>query len=67
MKGQGPYRVRKSRKNSCYRVKNRITKRIFSKCTTKEKGQRQIKNHLHPFLRNKLGNERYFELFREPL
>ena len=60
---KGPYRVRKSRKNICYRVKNRVTKRIFSKCTTKEKGLRQINNHLNPYLRNKLGQEQYNQLF----
>jgi len=63
MKGDGPYRLRKSRKNTCYRVKNRTTKRIFSKCTTNKKGERQIKNHLMPFLKNKLGIKKYFELF----
>jgi len=63
MKKNGPYRLRKSRKNICYRVKNRKTQRIFSKCTTKKKGERQIKNHLTPFLKNKLGFKKYFELF----
>ncbi len=50
-----PYRSRKSRKNACYRVKNKTTKRIFSKCTTKEKGKRQV-GYLTTYLRNKLQN-----------
>lgn len=57
-----PYDVRKSRKNNCYRVKNKTTKRVFSKCTTKEKGLRQ-RGYLTTFLRNKLGNERFHLLF----
>jgi hypothetical protein len=57
-----PYRLRKSRKNSCYRVKNRTTKRVFSKCTTKEKGQRQV-GYLTQFLQNKLGHQTFYELF----
>jgi hypothetical protein len=56
-----PYRLRKSRKKPCYRVKNRTTKRVFSKCTTKEKGKRQV-GYLTTFLRNKLGDERFNEL-----
>ena len=54
MPSQYPYRVRKSRKNTCYRVKNRTTRRIFSKCTTKEKGKRQV-GYLQDYLRAKLG------------
>lgn len=60
-----PYYVRKTRKNTCYRVKNKTTKRVFSKCTTKEKGQRQ-KGYLATFLKNKLGHAGFNRLFPQP-
>lgn len=50
----GPYYARKSRKNACYRVKNKTTRRVFSKCTTKEKGKRQL-GYLTTYLEKKLG------------
>jgi hypothetical protein len=59
-----PYYTRKISKKPCYRVKNRTTKRIFSKCTTKEKGKRQ-EGYLMVFLRNKLGNQRMEAILRE--
>lgn len=57
-----PYAVRKTKKSHCYRVKNKTTKRVFSKCTTKEKGLRQ-QGYLETFLKNKLGEARYNQLF----
>jgi hypothetical protein len=35
--------MRKIRKSSCYKVSNRKTKRVFSKCTTKENAKKQLK------------------------
>jgi len=37
-----PYSMRKVRKTSCYSVKNRKTKKVFSKCATKENAKKQI-------------------------
>jgi hypothetical protein len=36
------YKMRKVYKKDCYKVYNTITKRIFAKCTTKEKATRQL-------------------------
>jgi hypothetical protein len=38
-----PYVTRKVTKKSCYKVYNRKSKRIFSKCTTKENAKKQLK------------------------
>ena len=39
-----PYTMRKvPNKKNCYKVYNRKTKRVFAKCTTKEKAQKQMK------------------------
>ncbi len=38
-----PYTLRKVPRKDCYRVKNTKNKRIMSKCTTKEKGTKQIR------------------------
>ncbi len=38
-----PYATRKVRNKSCYRVYNRITKRVYSKCATKKRANRQIR------------------------
>ena len=38
-----PYTIRKVRNKSCYKVYNSNTKKIFSKCTTKKKAQKQIR------------------------
>ena len=38
-----PYATRKVRNKSCYRVYNRRTKRVFSKCTTKPLANRQMR------------------------
>jgi len=35
--------MRKVHKKPCYSVKNRKTKRVFSKCTTKENAKKQIR------------------------
>jgi len=37
-----PYKMIKVRNKDCYKVYNSITKRIFAKCTTKEKATRQL-------------------------
>ena len=38
-----PYTSRKVPKKDCYRVTNRKTKRVFSKCSTKENAKKQIR------------------------
>ena len=38
-----PYATRKVRNKSCYRVYNRKTKRVFSKCTTKRRANKQMR------------------------
>jgi hypothetical protein len=38
-----PYKSRKVRGKSCYTVKNKKTKRVFSKCSTKENANKQMK------------------------
>ena len=38
-----PYTIRKVRGRPCYRVKNRRTKRVFAKCTSKKNAKSQIK------------------------
>lgn len=44
-----PYTLRKMPKKKCYRVYNRDTKRIFSKCTSKSRAKKQLRllNSLH--------------------
>jgi len=36
-----PYKIRYSRKKNCYSVINKKTKRVFSKCATKENANKQ--------------------------
>lgn len=38
-----PYKIRYSRKNKCYSVINKKTKRVFAKCTTKNNAMKQSK------------------------
>ena len=38
-----PYTIRKVRGRPCYRVKNRRTKRVLSKCTSKKNAKAQIR------------------------
>lgn len=38
-----PYVVRKVRGKDCYTVKNRITGRVHSKCTTRDKAHKQMR------------------------
>lgn len=38
-----PYATRKVRNRRCFKVYNRKSKRVFSKCTSKSKAKRQIK------------------------
>ena len=38
-----PYRTRKLRGKPCYRVFNKSNKRVFSKCTTRAKAQKQLR------------------------
>ena len=38
-----PYTMRKVNKKRCYRVSNRLTKRVFAKCTTKSKAKKQLR------------------------
>jgi hypothetical protein len=38
-----PYATRKVRNKSCYRVYNRRTKRVFAKCATKQRANKQMR------------------------
>ena len=38
-----PYTYRKVYRKKCYKVSNRLTKRVFAKCTTKKKALRQLR------------------------
>jgi hypothetical protein len=38
-----PYASRKVRNKNCFRVFNKKTKRIFSKCTSKENAKKQLR------------------------
>jgi len=38
-----PYNIRKKRNKNCFTVYNSKNKRIFSKCTTRKKAQKQIR------------------------
>ncbi len=38
-----PYSIRKVTNKHCYKVFNNLTKRIFSKCTTKTRAKKQLR------------------------
>jgi hypothetical protein len=38
-----PYKVRKLTKKNCYKMYNIDTKRVYAKCTTKEKAKKQLR------------------------
>lgn len=38
-----PYAIRKVPRKSCFRVTNRKTKRVFARCTTKTRAQKQVR------------------------
>jgi len=38
-----PYKSRKVRGKNCYRVTNKLNKKVFSKCTSKENALKQMK------------------------
>jgi hypothetical protein len=38
-----PYKIRKKRNQNCFTVYNTKNKRIFAKCTTRKKAQKQIR------------------------
>jgi len=38
-----PYTIRKVTKKPCYRVKNKKTKRVFAKCTSKRRAKKQLR------------------------
>jgi len=38
-----PYTIRKVSNKNCYKVMNKKTKRVFAKCTTKEKANKQLR------------------------
>jgi hypothetical protein len=38
-----PYQIRKTYKKNCYRVINKKTKKVFSKCTSRENAIKQDK------------------------
>lgn len=47
-----PYTIRKVPNKKCYRVTNSKTKRVMSKCTTRENAEKQ-KRFLYAILNNK--------------
>ena len=38
-----PYAIRKMPNKSCYKVYNKRTKRVFSKCTSKTRAKKQLR------------------------
>lgn len=38
-----PYATRKNRNKNCYKVYNRKTKRVFSKCASQENAKKQLR------------------------
>lgn len=38
-----PYVIRKVRNKNCYSVKNKVSKKVHSKCTSKEKAKKQLR------------------------
>tara|TARA_Y100000992_G_scaffold178423_1_gene120387 strand:- start:210 stop:398 length:189 start_codon:yes stop_codon:yes gene_type:complete len=38
-----PYGMRKVRKRSCYKVYNKKTKKVFSKCATRSNAKKQMR------------------------
>ena len=38
-----PYILRKVRNKHCYRVSNKVSKHVFSKCTTMKKAKKQLR------------------------
>ena len=38
-----PYYTRKVRNKPCYRVSNKKTKRVFAKCSTKKRANKQMR------------------------
>jgi hypothetical protein len=38
-----PYSLRKVANKPCYRIANKYTKRVFSKCSTKENAKKQLR------------------------
>tara|TARA_Y100000389_G_C17461072_1_gene521741 strand:+ start:281 stop:511 length:231 start_codon:yes stop_codon:yes gene_type:complete len=38
-----PYGIRKMPNRACYKVFNKNTKKVFAKCTTMEKAQKQLR------------------------
>ena len=47
-----PYLLRKVRNKHCYRVSNKVSKHVFSKCTTLKKARKQLRL-LHAIDHNK--------------
>jgi len=38
-----PYSIRKVPRKSCFRVSNRKTKRVFARCTSKRRAEKQVR------------------------
>lgn len=38
-----PYGIRKIPKKDCYKVFNKVTKRVFAKCSTQEQAKKQMR------------------------
>jgi len=61
-----PYLLRKVRNKHCYRVSNKVSKHIFSKCTTLKKAKKQLRllhavdqnNSFHPIKTKKTRKNR---------
>ena len=57
-----PYTIKHLRKKKCYSVRNRKTKKVFSKCTSLEKAKKQERLlraiKYNPAFKQKLRNTR---------
>jgi hypothetical protein len=55
-----PYSIRKVRNQPCYKVYNKRTKKVFAKCTSREKAEGQVR-----LLRGIENNRRFAKQVRE--
>jgi|TARA_B110000285_G_scaffold190577_1_gene217874 hypothetical protein len=61
-----PYKTRKVRNKPCYKVYNPISKKVFAKCSTKEKASAQIRL-LRGIQNNKTFRKRVKNTRRKPI
>jgi hypothetical protein len=55
-----PYAIRKVRNQPCYKVYNKTTKKIYAKCTTRERAEGQVR-----LLRGIENNRKFAKQVRE--